>query len=50
MVVGTVGVKKGRAFYAWFVEMGSRKMAAQPFLGPALFNNLVAVLRMLEGA
>jgi HK97 gp10 family phage protein len=30
-----VGVLAGQAFHGWFVEAGTVKMAAQPFLAPA---------------
>jgi len=49
-VVGRVGVKKrkkGGAFYWRFLELGTRKMAAKPFLRPALFSNLREIARIL---
>ena len=48
-IVGYVGVKKGGAFYGLFVERGTRRMRAQPFLRPALFNNLGTVARKIAG-
>jgi HK97 gp10 family phage protein len=49
MVEGVVGVKRGRAFYAWFVERGTSKMAAQPFLRPAVFGNAARIVRIIAG-
>jgi len=43
-----VGVKK-RTFWAIFVERGTKKMAAQPFLRPAVFDNGKTILKMLRG-
>lgn len=48
-VSGRVGVKKGRAFYGWFHEVGTRKMAAHPFLRPAVWENVAEILRRLAG-
>jgi len=48
IVEGIVGVKK-RAFWAWFVELGTVKMADQPFLRPAVFDNIKRIARKLEG-
>jgi len=49
VVIGRVGVIKRRAgaFYWRFIERGTSKMAAHPFLRPALFNNLADVMRLL---
>jgi len=47
-IEGIVGVKK-RAFWAYFVELGTKKMAAQPFLRPAVFGNTKRILKMLRG-
>jgi HK97 gp10 family phage protein len=49
VVEGRVGVKRGKAFYARFVELGTRKMAARPFLRPAVFNNARDIVRIIEG-
>ncbi len=49
VVEGIVGVKRGKAFYAKFVEWGTRKMAAMPFLRPAVFNNKREIRRILQG-
>jgi HK97 gp10 family phage protein len=35
--------------YAIFVEMGTHKMDAQPYLRPALFNNRTDILRKVAG-
>ena len=48
-IVGYVGVKKSGAFYGLFVERGTRRMRARPFLRPALFNNLGTVARKIAG-
>lgn len=48
-IEGRVGVKRGKSFYAFFVEMGTRKMAAKPFLRPAVFGNAAEILRILRG-
>ena len=45
-----VGVpKSGRAFYARFQEWGTRKMAAHPFLRPAVEHNAAEIVRLLTG-
>ena len=49
VIEGRVGVRRGKAFYAWFQEMGTRFMAAQPFLRPAVFNNAREIVRILAG-
>jgi len=46
-IVGYVGVRKGKAFYAWFVERGTRKMRARPFLRPAVFNHAREIVRLV---
>lgn len=48
IVTGLVGVKK-RAYWAWFVELGTSKMAAQPFLRPAVFGNAKRILDIIRG-
>lgn len=47
-VTGWVGVKKG-IIHAWFQEMGTRKMAAHPFLRPAVFGNAARIVGIIEG-
>jgi len=47
-IIGIVGVKK-EAYWAWFQEMGTMHHAAQPFLRPAVFDNLVNIERILNG-
>ncbi len=48
-ITGYIGVQKGkkRAFYAYFVEYGTRKMAARPFLRPAVFNHAQEIVRLV---
>ena len=47
-IEGIVGVE-GQAFWAIFVEMGTSKMGASPFLRPAVFGNAKEILRLLRG-
>ena len=47
-VEGIVGVGHG-AFYARFKELGTSKMAATPFLRPAVFENEAEIMRLLVG-
>jgi HK97 gp10 family phage protein len=47
--VGELKGDKGGAFYAYFKELGTSKMAATPFLRPAVFDNGDTIVRMLEG-
>jgi HK97 gp10 family phage protein len=49
VIEGIVGVKRGKAFYARFVELGTRKMAAHPFLRSAVFNNASEIVRIIAG-
>lgn len=46
-ITGYVGVKKGKAFYAYFVERGTSKMRAHPFLRPAVFNRAREIVRLV---
>lgn len=46
-VWGWIGVRKGRAFYGYFHELGTRKMAAHPFLRPAVFGNGPEIVRRI---
>lgn len=39
------GQKGGNTFYWWWVELGTEKNRAKPFLRPALANNREAVFR-----
>lgn len=48
VVTGWVGVLLKR-FYAYFVELGTSRMKAQPFLRPAVFNNARQIVRKLTG-
>jgi len=47
-VEAIVGVGR-KAFWAWFQELGTRKMAAQPFLRPAVFGNAAEIMRRFVG-
>jgi len=47
-VTGLVGVKR-RAFWAYFVELGTSKMAAQPFLRPAVYGNAKRIVEIIRG-
>jgi HK97 gp10 family phage protein len=47
-IEGRVGVIR-KIFWAWFQEVGTSKMAARPFLRPAVFNNAARLVRMIEG-
>lgn len=50
-IEGRVGVLKGKgkAWYAFFLEFGTRKMRARPFLRPAVFNNAREIVRIIAG-
>lgn len=48
LVVGWVGALAKR-FYAYFVELGTSRMKAQPFLRPGVFNNARQIMRKLMG-
>lgn len=45
--VGTLGKPGSGVEYAPYVELGTRKMAAQPFLRPGLANNKPRIIRIL---
>lgn len=48
-VEAVVGVRK-KVFWAWFMEMGTRKgVRARPFLRPAVWQNRATILRILGG-
>jgi len=47
-VEAIVGVGR-KAFWAWFQELGTRKMAASPFLRPAVFGNAAEIMRRFVG-
>jgi HK97 gp10 family phage protein len=49
VVEGRVGVRRGKAFYARFQELGTRFTRAQPFLRPAVFNNAREIMRIIAG-
>ena len=49
-VIGYVYVRekgKGGVFYAYFQEMGTHRMAAHPFLRPAVFGNAAEIVRLI---
>lgn len=43
------GAKGGHGFLGWLHEMGTSKMAAHPFLRPAVFDNAAEIVRRLGG-
>ena len=47
-IEGIVGVRK-QAFWAWFMELGTVHVAAQPFLRPAIFGHAREIVRLLCG-
>lgn len=46
---GRVGVDLAMARYGKFLELGTSKMAARPFLRPALRNNAAQIKAVIEG-
>ena len=50
-ITGWVGVRsgKGKAFWAWFQELGTRHHAARPFLRPAVFGNARRIVEIVSG-
>ena len=48
MIETILGVRK-RAFWARFVERGTKRQAAHPFLRPAVFDNAATILRIIRG-
>ena len=46
-ITGYVGTGS-KVFYGRFVEMGTRKLAARPFLRPAVFENADQILRLIR--
>ena len=49
VIEGVVGVRRGRGFYGYFVELGTSRMTARPFLRPAVFGNASELVAILEG-
>ncbi len=47
-VEGRVGVIR-TAFWGWFQELGTSKMAAHPFLRPAVFGNARRIVQIIQG-
>jgi HK97 gp10 family phage protein len=48
VIEGRVGVRK-KVYYAWFVEMGTSRQAARPFVRPAVFENAREIVRIISG-
>ncbi|HUX75740.1 MAG TPA: HK97-gp10 family putative phage morphogenesis protein [Anaerolineae bacterium] len=50
-ITGLVGVRHGfqRTYIARFLEFGTQKMAARPFMRPALLENLNKIREILRG-
>ncbi len=49
-IVGYVGVfQSSKAWYARFVEFGTRNMRAQPFIRPAVFENARRIVKLITG-
>jgi len=46
-IVGYIGVKKDKAFYGLWRELGTSKMPAHPFLRPAVFENADQIVKLL---
>lgn len=47
IVEGIVGVV-AKEFYGYFIEMGTSKMPAHPFLRPAVYENAKEIVRILR--
>jgi len=47
-IEGRVGVKK-KGYWGLFVELGTSKMAARPFLRPAVQSNKAKILKLIAG-
>ena len=51
-IVGRVGVRgvgnRGDAFYGYFAELGTKNMAAHPFLRPAVFENGDEIVKLIS--
>lgn len=49
-VVGYIGLRrKGKSFWGRWVELGTSKMAARPFLRPAVFGNADTIVKLITG-
>jgi len=50
-IEGQIGIPPGKegGDYGFWIEVGSHTYAAQPWLRPALMNNLKDILRLLAG-
>ena len=49
-ITGYMGVfKTSKAFYARFPEFGTSRMAARPFLRPAIWENRAKIMKLLTG-
>ena len=51
VVEGQIGIPTGDkgSDYGWWIEVGSKKWAAHPWLRPALMQNFKEILRLLTG-
>lgn len=50
-VIITVGVRKSKSgsHHGFYIELGSKTAAANPFLRPAVFDNAKKIVALLEG-
>lgn len=46
---GWVGVRKGKAFYWYFHEVGTSRMPAHPAIRPAVFGNAAQIVKLIAG-
>ena len=51
VVEGQIGIPTGEkgGDYGWWIEVGSRAKAAQPWLRPALMQNFKEIIKLLMG-
>ena len=51
VVEGQIGIPSGEkgSDYGWWIEVGSKAKAAQPWLRPALLQNFKEIIRLLTG-
>lgn len=51
VIVGRLGIRRGKGFAHWglFHELGTVRMAARPFLRPAVFGNATEIVRRICG-
>lgn len=48
ITVGVAGGEKGR-YYGFYIETGTRRQAAHPYLRPAVFDNRREIVALLAG-